>query len=83
MFEYEQDIVEALLQENDQFKLLYQQHTDLKAKVREANQGTLPLDNYSLENLKKEKLLLKDKMASIVQSYRWAQARNKKSSLVA
>ncbi len=74
MFENEQDIVEALLHENDRFKLLYDQHTDLKAKVREANQGILPLDDYSLENLKKEKLLLKDKMAGMLRTYHGAHA---------
>ena len=74
MFEYDQEIVEALLHENDEFKLLYDQHSTLKAKVREANQGTLPLDDYSLENLKKEKLLLKDKMAGIIRTYRVAHA---------
>ena len=74
MFENEQDIVEALLHENDKFKLLYEQHTNLKAKVHEANLGTLPLDDYSIENLKKEKLLLKDKMTGILRSYRGAHA---------
>lgn len=74
MFENEPEIVEALLNKNDQFKLLYDQHTNLKGKVHEANQGTLPLDDYSLENLKKEKLLLKDKMAGIIRTYRGVHA---------
>ncbi len=72
MFEHEQQIVETLLHQNDQFKNLFNQHSSLKEKVREANEGTLPLDDYSLENLKKEKLLLKDKMAGIIRTYRGA-----------
>ncbi len=74
MFENEPEIVEALLHENDQFKLLYDQHTSLKAKVQEANQGILPLDDYSLGTLKKQKLLLKDRMAGIIRTYRAAHA---------
>ncbi|MDP6733796.1 MAG: DUF465 domain-containing protein [Gammaproteobacteria bacterium] len=74
MFENEQEIVEALLLENDQFKQLYEKHTNLKTKVRDANEGILPLDDYSLENLKKEKLLLKDKMAHILRTYQAAHA---------
>ena len=74
MFEYDQEIVETLLHRNDQFKLLYDQHSNLKAKVRDANQGTLPLDDLTIENLKKEKLLLKDKMAGIIRTFRGAYA---------
>lgn len=70
MFEHEQEIVEELLTENDQFKSLYEQYSDLKEKVKDANLGTLPLDHYSLENLKKEKLMLKDKMFGMIQSHR-------------
>ena len=74
MFEYEQEIVDELLQESDQFKTLYDRYSRLKAKVRDANLGTLPLDDFSLENLKKEKLLLKDNMAEMIRNYRAAHA---------
>ena len=74
MFEYEQEIVDELLQESDQFKTLYDRYSRLKAKVRDANLGTLPLDDFSLENLKKGKLLLKDNMAEMIRNYRAAHA---------
>lgn len=74
MFEFEQDIVEALLAQSPDFKRLYQKHSELKQKVREANLGTEPVDDMELENMKKEKLLLKDRMAAMIQEYRRAHA---------
>lgn len=70
MFEYDQDIVDALLSENVDFKRLYDKHGELKQQVREANLGNNPLDDISLEKLKKEKLLLKDRMANMIEDYR-------------
>ena len=70
MFEYDQEIVNSLLHEDDDFKRLYDKHTQLKQRVIEANLGTQPLDDFALEKLKKEKLLLKDRMATIIQHYR-------------
>ena len=70
MFEHEQNIVNSLLEENDNFKRLYDKHGDLKQRVKDANLGTVPLDNIALENMKKEKLLLKDQMAHMIDDYR-------------
>ena len=70
MFEYDQDIVEVLLNDNEQFQILYKQHNTLKAKVRDAEIGVLPLDDLSLGTMKKEKLLAKDKMAAMIEQYR-------------
>lgn len=74
MFEYDQHIVNSLLSENNDFKRLYDKHDELKQRVDEANSGTLPVDDFSLEKMKKEKLLLKDKMAMMIENYRRAQA---------
>jgi len=74
MFEHDQEIVNSLLHEDDDFKRLYDKHNQLKQRVIEANLGTQPLDDYTLEKLKKEKLLLKDRMASIIKTYRSANA---------
>ena len=70
MFEYDQDIVEVLLNDNEQFQALYQEHNALKEKVRDAELGVLALDALSLGTIKKEKLLAKDKMAAIIEQYR-------------
>lgn len=72
MFEHDQEIVNSLLSEDQDFKRLYEKHGKLKQKVREANIGAEPMDDFTLENLKKEKLLLKDRMAAIIASYRQA-----------
>ena len=73
MFEYEQEIVDALLNENDNFKKLYSKHGELKKKVKDANSGVAPLDGYTLDNLKKEKLQVKDRMAAMISQYRQTQ----------
>jgi len=70
MFEYDQEIVTSLLNDNAQFKELFNQHNDLKEKVRNAELGVLPLDDISLGMMKKEKLLAKDKMAAMIEQYR-------------
>ena len=70
MFEYDQDIVEVLLNDNKQFQALYKEHNTLKEKVRDAELGVLPLDASSVGTMKKEKLLAKDKMAAIIEQYR-------------
>lgn len=70
MFEFDQDIVDCLLNEDDDFKRLYEKHSELKQKVKEANLGTRPMDDFTLEDLKKQKLLLKDRMAAKIASYR-------------
>ena len=70
MFEYDETIVQALLNESDEFKYLYDKHHDLKEKVRKAETGVLPVDDLTLGSMKKEKLLAKDRMASMIDDYR-------------
>lgn len=70
MFEHEEDIVNNLLQENADFKRMYDKVCQIRVQVKSANTGENPMDDYSLENLKKEKLYLKDRMAGIINEYR-------------
>jgi uncharacterized protein YdcH (DUF465 family) len=70
MFESDEEIVQELLSSDEEFKRLYQKHQGLKDQVHQANEGSLPLDDVSLENLKKQKLLLKDRMAAIIANRR-------------
>ena len=70
MFEYEQDIVNTLLSEDDSFKRLFNKHGELNNKVDEANSGVHPLDDFALESMKKEKLMLRDQMAAIIANYK-------------
>jgi uncharacterized protein len=70
MFEYEQSVVDTLLTEDDGFRRLYDKHNELKQQIHEAHIGTLPLDDFTVEKMKKQKLLLKDQMAAIIKDYR-------------
>jgi len=70
MFEYDQNVVKILLEENREFSAIYEKHRELDDKVHEAVIGTLPLDDWTLHTLKKEKLHLRDKMASKIEGYK-------------
>ena len=70
MFEYDQEIIDSLLTEDSDFKRLYSKYGDLKQKVQDANDGIHPLDDVALESMKKEKLMLKDRMAAKIHAYR-------------
>ena len=70
MFEQDQEIVESLLDKNRNFRRLYNKHCQLKSKVKEANEGFVGISDFDLEILKKEKLLIKDRMAVIIEDYR-------------
>ena len=70
MFEYDKHIVDSLLSENNDFKRLYDKYDVIKQRVTEANAGTIPIDDFSLEKMKKEKLQLKDRMAHMIEDYR-------------
>lgn len=74
MFESEQAIVEELLETNDEFRRLYHKHQELKQQVQAANAGTIPMDDFALEELKKKKLRLKDQLARMVSAHRGAAA---------
>ncbi|MBF0612776.1 MAG: YdcH family protein [Magnetococcales bacterium] len=63
MFENETEVVESLLATDEEFRDMYQRHQNLKSQVRDADLGVLPLDQLTVERMKKEKLMLKDKMA--------------------
>ena len=69
MFEHEQETVQELLSDNDEFRRLFEKHQDLHKQVHEAEIGAAPMDDLSLVRLKKEKLLAKDRMARILTPY--------------
>jgi len=74
MFEFDEEIVEALLKESVDFKRLYDKHISLNREVDSANTGDTPIEDMELEGMKKEKLFLKDQMAQIIEDYRKASA---------
>lgn len=66
MFEDQEPTVQKLLATHPEFKALFEQHQELKNRVNDANSGTSPVDDVTLDRMKKEKLMLKDKMAAIL-----------------
>ena len=69
MFENDQGTVDTLLSQNDEFRRLYDKHTVLKSQVQDANGGAISMEQLAHEELKKEKLSLKDQMAVMIKDY--------------
>lgn len=66
MSDYDQATVDKLLQADDGFRRLYNKHSVLNAKVDQAQAGKAAMDDNQLEVLKKEKLLLRDRMQAMI-----------------
>jgi uncharacterized protein YdcH (DUF465 family) len=62
MFEGQQEEVDTLIRTDREFKLLYQRHKELDKKVTDAELGVLPIDEATLGQMKKEKLVAKQKL---------------------
>jgi uncharacterized protein YdcH (DUF465 family) len=67
MFENDREIVDSLLVCNINFKRLYTKHSNLEQQLEQAFNKN---DDTTLGKLKKEKLYLKDKMASLVEKHK-------------
>ncbi|MEM6998950.1 MAG: DUF465 domain-containing protein [Pseudomonadota bacterium] len=70
MFDHDSELVSSLLAEDESFRRLYIKHDDLKKTVQQANEGEISIDEFELENMKKEKLYLKDKMSVVLEAHR-------------
>ena len=70
MFEFDQEVVQNLLTENIDFKRLYEKHGKLKQQLEDIYKSSDRTDDITLGNLKKEKLQIKDKLATYVESHR-------------
>ena len=63
MFEHRQDKLDELIKENEDFRRIYDRHQELDKRVTAAELGTAPMEDLALNQLKKEKLWIKDKLA--------------------
>ena len=70
MFEHHQQEMEILMKENEDFLRIYNRHQELDKRVSAAETGTAPMEDLALNQLKKEKLWAKDKLARIMDSNR-------------
>ncbi len=73
LHEYRQEISE-LKQQNAHFAKIFEKHNELDQKIEDALQGRLPLTDVEIENLKKEKLKLKDEAYHMILEYKKSKA---------
>jgi uncharacterized protein YdcH (DUF465 family) len=62
MFPEFRDLMPTLKTEDAHFAQLFQRHNELDQEIKNREVGPLPADGRAIETLKKEKLLLKDKL---------------------
>lgn len=71
MFENQQrEDVEALMKANTEFRRLYHHHKKLDSKVHDAEIGALPMDADTLSNMKREKLVAKNRLLRMWEEHR-------------
>lgn len=66
MFEHNQDLMEEMIKDNEDFRRNYHRHQELDKRVTAAELGTAPMEDLALNQLKKEKLWIKDKLAGLM-----------------
>ena len=66
MFENQKDQMEILLKSNDDFRRLYNHHQALEKRVIAAENGTAPIEDLALNQMKREKLKAKDQLTRIM-----------------
>jgi uncharacterized protein YdcH (DUF465 family) len=73
LHEYRDEIT-ALKQSNAHFAKIFEKHNELDQKAKDADEGRLHLSDAELEEIKKEKLLLKDEALKLILEFKNAQA---------
>ena len=70
----EQEIIESLKQDNEEFKRLYEEHHNLDILLAEIDKKVYltPEEEIERKQLQKKKLSKKDKMADMVRDYKKA-----------
>jgi len=63
MFEHHQDLLAEMIKKDEDFRRNYNRHQEIDKRVTAAELGTAPMEDLALNQLKKEKLWLKDKLA--------------------
>ncbi len=67
MFESQKDQMEVMLKGNDEFRRLYNHHQQLEKRVVAAENGTAPMEDLALNQLKREKLRTKDQLSRMME----------------
>lgn len=66
MFPEYRDLITRLKTQDDHFARLFHKHNELDQQIRNMEAGIVPANGVSIENLKKEKLQLKDSLYQIL-----------------
>ena len=66
MFEHRQHKMETMMKESEDFRRVFNRHQELDKRVSAAELGSAPMDDLSLNKLKKEKLFAKDRLARMM-----------------
>ena len=69
MFSNRQEDVDKLMNQNIEFRRLFNKHQELDKQVHEAEIGLHPMEDLALVQLKKEKLWAKDQLARMLESH--------------
>lgn len=69
MFENQREQMEKLLKENEEFRRLYNNHQNLEKRVLAAENGTAPMEDLALNQLKREKLRTKDQLTRMMEQH--------------
>lgn len=67
MFENQKDQMEVMLKSNEEFRHLYNRHQQLEKRVLAAENGTAPMEDLALNQLKREKLHAKDQLTRMME----------------
>ena len=66
MFPEYRDLISRLKTEDAHFSWLSERHNELDHRIDNMETGVTPADSFTIESLKKEKLLLKDKLYAVL-----------------
>ena len=66
MFPEFRDLITELKGQDARFSRLFQRHNELDQEIKNMEMGLVPAGGQLIEQLKKEKLLLKDQLHSIL-----------------
>jgi uncharacterized protein len=66
MFPEFRELITQLKAEDPHFSRLFHKHNTLDQAIKNMETGVVPAGDYAIEQLKKEKLLLKDQLYSIL-----------------
>ena len=66
MFPEYRDLITRLKTEDEHFARTFDRHNELDQQIKNMEAGIVPADGLAIENLKKEKLHLKDSLYQIL-----------------